>query len=148
MALYPEIGAELRRLCDAAFAEDSDTGYLVRQFNEMAADFAETGTNDFDAWLPIQAEFLIYLRGRDEEWPSFAAALRENITPRTDYLCIVLYLLERAANGPGDHVPVDPSILTALSRLINDRGGPGASMRNQYLHYLHQNMNTIITSEV
>ncbi len=148
MALYLDIAAELKRRCEQAFAEDSDTGQLVRRFNKFVTDLAETGTNDFDAWRPLQEDFLLYLRGPGgAEWPNFNAAMRENITMRTDYLCVILYLLDCVANYVDD-VPVPPAQLNALAALIRERGGNGASMRNEYLSYLHDNIATILTAEV
>jgi hypothetical protein len=134
MALQVAIATQLDELFNAAFSRSGETGAALGPVHDLIVQKGKTGAvleaawtaplNNLDAVLKAKG----YLLGVDPAAPN----------NKTFYMSGVWIL----ANAIRDETPINLD-RADLPTVIAARGGPGASHRNAYLQYLHDNITAI-----
>lgn len=134
MAVHVAIANRLDELFNAAFSRSGETGAALAPVHDLLVQKARTGTvlvgdwtaplDNLDAVLKAKG----YLLGVDPSAP----------TNKTFYMSGVWIF----ANAIRDETPINLD-RADLPTVIATRGGAGASHRNAYLQYLHDNITTI-----
>jgi len=131
MALETAIANRLEELFNAAFSRSGETGAALAPLHDLLVQKAATGVVDSELWLPAGDELfrIINRKGLEDELP-----IGENYpTNKTHYMII----FNRIAFTVEDGLPFsEDEMYPEMVRVIEARGGPGASNRNMYLQYL------------
>ena len=138
MALQVAIANQLDALFSTAFSRSGETGAVMGPLHDLIVEKAATGTAAaqpvWDA-LIADLENVIMAKGSD---------LTEGIEPtnKVKYLSVFRVFCQNLSTGSNTgNIPQNK-----MRDIINDRGGPDASHRNAYLHYLKTNINAINNS--
>jgi len=133
MALYVAIADRLDELFAAAFSRSGETGAAMAPVHDLFVLKASTGDAPSEDWVGPIDDLLSAIEAKGFD-------LTEGAEPtlKTHYMRLFATFATQVRLGS----PVNGLVLGAMSGVIAERGGPGASHRNAYLQYLVDNVNT------